>query len=59
MKIAAAHAIAAVIPEEELTAEESSELTEDNVAEEVLDLDDTVIEDEDAEEEESSEDAEE
>ena len=45
--------------EEELTAEESSELTEDNVAEEVLDLDDTVIEDEDAEEEESSEDAEE
>ena len=45
--------------EEELTSEESSELTEDNVAEEVLDLDDTVIEDEDAEEEESSEDAEE
>ena len=45
--------------EEELAAEESNDLTEDNVAEEVLGLDDTVIEDEDAEKEENSEDAEE
>ena len=57
-KIAEAAEEEILLSEEEATAaEESNDLTEDNVAEEVLDLDDTVIEDEDSEE--SSEDAEE